>query len=65
MARKMNKGYCEGCKWLQEDSLSCEIDYYFSCQNEKSDYYLGREEDIEAFTKEGEKCPDKKLWTDE
>lgn len=61
----MNRGYCTGCKWLAEDSLSCEIDWYNSCQNKNSVNYLVREDDLEAFTKEGETCPDKEYWEDE
>ena len=61
----MNRDFCTGCVFLGEDSLSCEIDWYYSCQNENSKNYLVREDDLEAFTKDGEVCPDKKTEEDD
>ena len=51
--------YCCGCIWCQEDSLSSEeYGYYNSCQNEESENYYYREDDLNWVYPDKE-CPDK------
>ena len=54
---------CDGCKWLMEDELSTEDDWYFSCYNPNSDNYFIREDDLNRTHNDDDyECPDKEPW---
>ena len=57
-----NISYCDGCIWCREDSLSSEeYGYYNSCQNENSENYYAREDELTWMYPDG-KCPDKERF---